>query len=571
VTLPAYRCLLLLLTLLLPLHTHAEPPTSPPAAAPPTLAPATDTHLSELVAAIGEQRARQKTLTAQRDKTRSAEEKSAFEQQLKEAQDRLARLSLSVNQIVLGGIDLDALSEQPAEKIDWRAELEQISLPVLASLRELTAKPRRIESLRSQISQAENKLEIIADALTSIAKFEQAELSEPVREHIKSLAGKWRAREAEVRQNLDIARLQLDGLSGQTTSIWTSLREDMGRFAQGRGLTLALAAAAGFVTWLVLRALLALYGHISPQSRNRTRSTRIRAVAYAYQAISFVLVTIAVISVFYLRNDLLLMALSIAAIIGLGLGLRQIIPRYVRESRLLLDIGPVREGERLMLDGVPYKVAALNVYTTLKNPLLDGLLRIPLAMLDGMHSRPECGDPWFPSKAGDYLLLPEGTMAQVISQSVECVQLKVKGSTTLLATKDFLGLGARNLSANGYGLAVTFGIDYSHQAIALEQPPTALRQAVTTALEQAGLSEQVQELTVEFQAAASNSLDYLIYLSMQGSAATAYFKLGRIVQQACVRVCNERGWIIPFNQLTLHPGEEFSQLEMIRSTATPAR
>jgi hypothetical protein len=41
---------------------------------------------------------------------------------------------------------------------------------------------------------------------------------------------------------------------------------------------------------------------------------------------------------------------------------------------------------------------------------------------------------------------------------------------------------------------------------------------------------------------------------MNGKAAGSYWTVGRIIQQACVTVCNEHGWIIPFTQLTVHQG-----------------
>jgi len=345
------------------------------------------------------------SLNIQLRKSTDSEEKTALEQQIKEVKERLVRLRHSVEQIVISGIDTTPLLDRAPETIDWRAELETISLPVLASLRDLTAKSRRIESLRSEIVKAEQKLEIIQPALASIETFENVALAKSVHERITAIAGEWRSREAEVRQQLEVARLQLASLSGQTTSVWVSLREGLSEFVQGRGLTLTLALAAGIVTWLILRGLLTLYERVLIPRKSHTRTTRLRVVEYAYRAISVLLITISVVAVFYVRNDLLLMALSIAAIIGLALGLRQIIPRYVRETRLLLDIGPVREGERVVVGGVPYKVVSLNVNSILKNPRLDGLLRLPLAALEGMTSRPEREEPWFPTKTGDYVLL----------------------------------------------------------------------------------------------------------------------------------------------------------------------
>jgi small-conductance mechanosensitive channel len=61
-------------------------------------------------------------------------------------------------------------------------------------------------------------------------------------------------------------------------------------------------------------------------------------------------------------------------------------------------------------------------------------------------------------------------------------------------------------------------------------------------------------MLVEFKAAGGSSLDYQIYMVLNGRAAKAYFRAQRMVQQACVDVCNREGWVIPFTQVTVHSG-----------------
>jgi hypothetical protein len=556
-----FFALLLLTLMLLPMSGYAQAPGTDENT--PRVSNEIAARLVELDKAIAEQRIRADQLGRQLAQTQDADEKATLEKQLAEVRERIGRLRASIDQIVVGGVDTRDFTDQAPEKIDWRAELEQISLPLLASLRELTAKPRRIEALRVQISQAENRLETIDKALASIANFMATELPEPVRVRVRNIESDWIARKAEVQQARDVAILQLSSLSGEDVSVWESVSESLSGFFKGRGLTLLLAAVAGLITWLVIRSLLKLYERVLAGGKGRARTTRIRVVEYAFRAVTFILVTSAAIIVFYLRNDVLLLALSIAAIVGLLLGLRQIVPRYVRETRLLLDIGPVREGERVVVDGVPYRVMSLNVESILKNPRLDGLLRLPLASLDGMVSRPERDEPWFPTRRGDYILTDDGTFAQVLSQSVELVQLKVRNSIVMYPTSVFLNLYARNLTTAGYALAVTFGIDYEHQAIVLDEPAPAFQSAIKAGIDEAGLAEHVTDIMVEFKEAGANSLDYLVVLSVAGSGAGSYFKLGRLVQQACVRTCNEQGWVIPFGQLTLHPGKEFSDLGLL--------
>ena len=84
--------------------------------------------------------------------------------------------------------------------------------------------------------------------------------------------------------------------------------------------------------------------------------------------------------------------------------------------------------------------------------------------------------------------------------------------------------------------------------------PGQSRAAVTAAIEHSALGESLESVLVEFKEAGASSLNYLIYVTMNGKAAGSYWTVGRIIQQACVTVCNEHGWIIPFTQLTVHQG-----------------
>ncbi|NJN46527.1 MAG: mechanosensitive ion channel [Candidatus Competibacteraceae bacterium] len=188
------------------------------------------------------------------------------------------------------------------------------------------------------------------------------------------------------------------------------------------------------------------------------------------------------------------------------------------------------------------------------------MIRLPLAMLNELISRPCGAEPWFPCRVGEYVLLPDGRLGLILRQTLDQVQLKVVGSVVHYPTADFFQLNARNLSRQGFSLAVQFGIDYRHQAICLDKVPQRFQQALITAFENAGLAEQVEDIAVEFKEAGANSLDYLLYLTMKGEAASAYFKIGRLVQQTCVAVCNEENWVIPFGQLTIHQGDGFETL-----------
>ena len=282
-----------------------------------------------------------------------------------------------------------------------------------------------------------------------------------------------------------------------------------------------------------------------------------------------ILIVFAILMVFYVRGDVLLLTLALIALAGGALTLRQTLPRYAAEIRLLLGVGPVREDERVILNGVPFKVDSLSIFTVLRNPVLEGFIRMPLHEMNEHISRPATKEPWFPCQPGDHVLLASGSLARVIRQTIELVEVAVVDSIMRIRTRDFIEQNVRNLSREGFGIACTFGIDYQHQAISLNTVPELFKTAITEYFERAGLKDDIKDILVEFNSAGNSSLDYRIYMVLKGTAANAYYRAQRMVQQACVDTCNNQGWVIPFTQVTVHSADSSGLPEQAVTKSAP--
>lgn len=504
--------------------------------------------------ALEDRRARVRSLLEQLDTVDEAD-KPSIHNQIAAHRDTIRDLSASFESIAVGGATLrgeDGAEQQP---LVWHEELTQIARPILNSLKEATEKPRKIAELRTEISLHEQQLETARAGLASVNRFEQRGVPPEVAEGLDTVAATWRERAQDIERSLDIARNELRSLESGDGKMFDAMRKVASEFFLGSGLTLLLAVMAGLIVWFVMRALRRVVKMWRRSAENPEYAARIRVLLYSYHLFSIVLVAFAVLAVFYARGDLLLLSLAIITLAMLVLGVWRFLPGYVREARLLLNVGPAREGERVVYQGLPLRISALNFYSELRNPELEGVVRLPLSALAQLISRPRGNEPWFPSRNGDYLLLPDGNFAQVMQQTVEAVQLKVFGSTVQYPSADFLQLGARNLSREGFGIAATFGIDYAYQEIALDQVPQRFHEAIEAALAEAGYADDLQSLVVDFKEAAASSLNYLVYATLGGASAAAYFKIGRVIQQACVDTCNREGWVIPFTQVTLHQAD----------------
>ncbi|MBT8437541.1 MAG: hypothetical protein KJP11_09230 [Gammaproteobacteria bacterium] len=496
-------------------------------------------------------------------------EKETLNQQIDALRETIGELTRSFENIAVGGANLRNLTDAEGRKLDWRDELLQITRPLLNSLKEATEKPRRIEELRSAIKLYEQQLEVTRKATESIALFDQSEMPPLVAEGLAKIAASWQERSEDIERSLEISRVELRNLEQEKVKIFETISRVSNDFFLGRGLTLLLALVTGIVLWFAMKALRRLVKSRRHPAQLPDHAAKIRLLLYGYHLLTILLVSMAVLSVFYIRGDLLLLTLAIIALVMLALGAWRYLPRYVQEARLLLNIAAAREGERVIYNGLPFHIASLNLYSELRNPELEGAIRLPLSALAQLTSRPRTDEDWFPCRAGDYVLLPDGNFGQVLQQTVELVRLKVIGSVVQFGTAEFLQLNVRNLSREGFGVIVVFGIDYQHQEISLTRVPERFMSGLKTAFEEANYGDDLKNLLVEFKQAGTNSLDYLIYATMEGSVAASYFTITRLIQQTCVDICNHEGWVIPFTQVTLHQADDEEPADIGESLAQP--
>ncbi|MGB7306341.1 MAG: hypothetical protein WBD13_18850 [Burkholderiaceae bacterium] len=469
----------------------------------------------------------------------------------------IRRLNIAFEQIATNGIESATPSDTSQKPYNWQDELVSVVKPMLSGLKELTEKPRRIEELRSKIEALNESVQVADKALSALNRFPDNALSDSVAENIKGLRQSWQNRRTDALSDMETARVQLKTLDSQEYSYTDTLLNPLRDFVLGRGLTLLIALGVSLGLWLGLRLVFdPLLRRLSATADRKSRRSRQRVVSYLYRAFSAVIIAIGVLVVFYLRSDTLLLALAIVSLGFIAVGLRHLAPKYMRELRLLLDIGAVREGERIIYGSLPMQVRSIGTFVILRNPELEGIVRLPLPDLTTMVSRPVGEEQWFPSRKNDVVLLPDDSLATVISQTIDVVTLRIGPSHILHPTVDFAKLPMKNLSRDGFTAVTTFGIDYEHQAIALDEVKPKMEAAVTEHLQQSTVADSLESVTVDFKVAAANSLDYIIFVRMKGEAAASYFAIGRMVQTALVGLCNRENWGIPFAQLTIHRKNE---------------
>jgi len=221
--------------------------------------------------------------------------------------------------------------------------------------------------------------------------------------------------------------------------------------------------------------------------------------------------------------------------------------------QLFLNVGSVREGERLDLDGLPWRVRQINIFSLLENPTAELSQRVRIDSLVEMKSRPvKRDDPWFPCRNGDWVRLSDGVRGKVTGISQELVELIERGGAHhTYRTADFLALSPNNLSRN-FRLRETIGVSYDLQGESVAVIPDTLKDHIERRAAEEGYADKLHNLRVEFEKANTSSLDIVVIADFDGALAELYGRLRRAMQRWCVEACNEYRWEIPFAQLTLH-------------------
>lgn len=472
---------------------------------------------------------------------------------------------------IASGVDLRDLEEGEKPDVGWSGELRELLAPLIAEIKSATSRPRRIHRLEREIEVISERLTTAERGLANVERSKAARPAEPLNRLLAEVERRWATERERLRAELAFTEQELRRLRGEETSVYGTVERVFRVFfrSRGRNLVLALLAFAG--TWAAMRVLQTAVRRWGPL-RRRGRSTAVRVFDLTYALATVVVAALAALFVLYVAGDWLLLSLATLLLFGIVWASKTALPRVWRQCMLLLNLGSIREGERILFEGVPYRVDALSFETRLVNPeLAGGSLRLHMRMLDGLRSRPFTEDePWFPTRGGDWVLLEDGKHGRVAIQTPEIVTIvELGGARRHFRTSDFFRQPPRVLSA-GFRLRMTFGIDYRHQREATGLIPRTLKQRIERAIADAGHADELRHLEVDFKEAGASALDLAILVDLSGAAAPHYQKLKRLVQRTCVETCTEHDWVIPFTQVTLHMASAQDGAGVENAAAPPA-
>ncbi len=484
------------------------------------------------------------------------ETREALDARIKTLQAELTDQVETFNSMAAGE-ELESFRMETQQEFKIEEQLQTIIAPLLRELSDLTARPREIDSLRTEIEFKEDQLPTVESVIKRLDELLQETKNIQLKQRITELRTNWEERKATLQSDLQIATYKLQQKLSERQALSTSLGNMVESFVKTRGKNLALAVLTFFGVFFILRWLKVQLFKLPQLERLEKKSFGLKLVNMSFVFFVFASSSVASLLVLYASGDWLLLVIAFVIIFSVVWSAKEGMVQYFEEIKLVLNVGSVREGERVIYRGIPWKVERLNYYTLLTNPELSGgKIRVRLKEFINEISRPFAPDEcWFPTRKNDWLILDDGTFGKVVQQSPDMVRLLLFGqSYKTYQTATFLGLNPKVIST-GFIVRSDFGVDYKHQAIATSTIPAIFEKNIGEALEEKGLAKHVKSLAVDFSAAGASSLDIVIFITCDGAIADSYYTLGRIVQKVCVETCTREGWNIPFPQLTLHRAE----------------
>lgn len=466
------------------------------------------------------------------------------------------QLSETINDFerIATGVELELFIEKKPQSFSWKEEMASLLEPAIKELKRFTVRARQKSNLKEKISELEVRTKAAGDAVVHLEEVMKTSKDKRVQKEVRALLPEWRNVHDRLQNKLDLSRSELANLNAQEVSLVETSSRSVRDFFRARGLYLIIAVATfvGILLGcrLLYRLIVKLYFRFGKGER---RSFQLRLLHIIFQVMSVILAVVGLFFVLYLAEDWFLLSMAIVFFLGLTWTIRQGLPRMWQQARLMLNVGAVRERERLILHGVPWRVESINVFCKLVNPALGMELRVPIEKLIGLVSRPyHAEEPWFPCRKGDWVVVNGGSRARVVSLSHEQIELVERGGRRLTYPTDvFLQACPANLSRN-FRLRVPFGVSYGLQQQVTSKILAVLKEYIEKRLEADGYAKDCLNLQVEFLQANASSLDLMVLADFDGKVADICKRIERAIQKYCVDCCTENDWEIPFPQLTVH-------------------
>ena len=486
----------------------------------------------------GEVERRRTRLEKATDEERVAlnEEIKGFKTRLKQAHIAFVSTATEVN---LTPVDVESLPK----KRDLVQEAQALLEPVMDGVRRLSERPRRIEGLRTEIQNLTERLDAADRALRNLDALAGNDISEGVN---KTLIES-RQLILETRQDFEI---QLENVQAQLRQ---ETKEEKPLFDSVAQMTREFFGTKGKNLLIAVLSFVATLGGLSFVRKRFFRSEfAVRKLKRLYKPMNTLYGFIAILVAFvvamitlYVLHDWLLVTFFLLFLLGLIWSFKTLAPRLMNELKLILNLGTVKEGERVIWNDIPWLVSNLGLSSVLVNSELQGgEVVVPAGQLLPLLSRPVVeGEPWFPSRVGDHVLFGDDFYGEVIFQTPEQVVVRASnGLSRRLATAEYLKNPPLNYS-RGFTLRLELSMNPRMQAQLGDGATRAVESKLRAGMSAhfSGVAPRIRLSNIGFEGASDKVLKFALDVDCDGDLAPLRDALSRELRDHVLQACNQAG------------------------------
>lgn len=483
----------------------------------------------------------------------SESESDELKENIKNLNNQIDELETKFSKIATGIELTDIQGNSPQVETTLSEDFQLLIKPLIQSAKNGTKGMREKVYLQEEIENYKSILPKATQAYENIKVLLSASKNKELTQELKILEKYWKQQVQLLSSKLNASLHQVTILEKNSVSFSATLRENSKNFFHERGLVLFKGVLGTLMVLTIMRLIYFVLLKIFPIFTKPSRSFSIRFIDLLYKILTITLAIIIPMAIFYIEDDSFLFSIGVLLFIGMLWAFRNLIANLWQQARLFLNIGSVREEERIFFEGLPWKVKNINVFTIIENPTTGMTLRVPIERLVGLNSRPSHEhEPWFPCKLEDWLILSDGYYGKMTGISLEFIELEnLGGGRKTYLVAEFLSLSPLNLSSD-MRLVETFGISYKHQKESTKIIPNLLQTYLLEKFEEEDYTHGLIKLLVQFKSAGDSSLNIAIIVNLSGNMAPLYYRIQRDIQRWCVEASTKYNWEIPFPQLTIH-------------------
>jgi len=511
----------------------------------------TVTHLMELLNAINNTRNQILEIQKQMQSTAGVGREKDFTQKISKLSKHLKQLESNFHQLATN-VHLDTFDTHKRHTFDWKDEIKQLVEPLVREMKQMTSHPREIDRLKTEIENFQNQLNTASRANNRLKTLIPHITSPNLQNEINQIKTSWENRYQEIKTRLKISQQKLKQKQMMKKHLSEQLHELMQLFFRSRGRNLVFALLLFALTWFLMHQLQTKI-HLTRPFQKHPRSVYIRTFDLIYWIATFIFSLVALLLVLYFCGDWFLLSLFIIFIVGIAWASNHALPRYWKQARIILNLGPVREGELVLYQDIPYRVSRIHLASELTNECLEGgKIQLPLKDLLEMRSRPiatnEC---WFPTNIGDTILLSEDLIGTIITQTPEFVRIRLLGGhVQTYATPEFLKFSPINLS-HGFRIVAHIHFDEHHQSRLINTMMDIFTLSVQNEIEKHSFNDSLISVKTILSEVGPVAFQYKIIANFQGNACLLYEDIKNVILSACITTCNNNQWRIAFYPVAL--------------------